>query len=268
MPIQANADRFLGLGDVYDENRPAVPAAVAELLCRYARAARPALVADLGCGTGLSTRVWIGRAERVVGIEPNPDMRRRAAESLAGLPDGGPVEFRAGHSGATGLADGSADIVTCSQSLHWMEPEPTFAEAARILRPGGVFAAVDCDHPPAFDWEVEQAYLEMTRRVRAFEEKPEFARAVRWKKSGHLERLAASGRFRFTREVVLHGREQGGAARIEGLARSLGGVSVLLAAGVGEDDIGLAGLVRVARRVLGDAVTPWVFGYRVRLGIK
>jgi SAM-dependent methyltransferase len=38
-------------------------------------------------------------------------------------------------------------LVTCSQSLHWMEPEPTFAEVARILRRGGVFAAYDYDWP-------------------------------------------------------------------------------------------------------------------------
>ena len=268
MPIQANADRFLGLGNVYDANRPAVPAAVVDLLCRYARASRPAMVADLGCGTGLSSRVWIGRAKRVVGVEPNPDMRRRAVESLAELPGGGTVEFREGHSFATGLKEGSVDIVTCSQSLHWMEPEPTFAEAARILRAGGVFAAVDCDHPPAFDWEVETAYLEMINRVKAYEKLPEFARAVRWEKAGHLGRIRESGRFRFVREVALHGLEEGGAVRIEGLARSLGGVSVLLAAGVSQEDIGLSGLKETAQRVLGNAVVPWVIGYRVRLGVK
>jgi len=46
---------------------------------------------------------------------------------------------------ATDLPDGCADIVTCSQSLHWMVPESTFAEVARILRPGGVFATYDYD---------------------------------------------------------------------------------------------------------------------------
>ena len=49
--------------------------------------------------------------------------------------------------GASTHAHASADIVTCSQSFHWMEPEPTLAEIARILRPGGVFAAYDYDWP-------------------------------------------------------------------------------------------------------------------------
>ena len=96
----------------------------------------------------------------MIGIEPNADMRRQAErhESLAG------ISYRDGLSTQTGLPDSSADIVTCSQSFHWMEPEPTLAEIARILRPGGVFAAVDCDWPPSLNWEVEAAYAFLRRR--------------------------------------------------------------------------------------------------------
>jgi ubiquinone/menaquinone biosynthesis C-methylase UbiE len=55
-----------------------------------------------------------------------------------------------------GLRDASVDIVTCSQAFHWMEPDPAFAEAARILYPAGVFAAYDYDvspvvHPEVYD---------------------------------------------------------------------------------------------------------------------
>ncbi len=48
--------------------------------------------------------------------------------------------------------EGTAGIVTCAQSFHWMEPESTFIEVARILRPGGVFAAYDYDRPPTVHW--------------------------------------------------------------------------------------------------------------------
>jgi SAM-dependent methyltransferase len=67
-------------------------------------------------------------------------------------------------SAQTGLPASSADIVTCSQSLHWMEPEPTFAEVARILRSGGLFVAYDYDWPPTVLWEVEQAYHDVIAR--------------------------------------------------------------------------------------------------------
>src|SRR5947207_11499657 len=141
-----------GFAGGYDRFRPRPPRALLELLCRYGRVGRPVLVVDLGCGTGLSTRAWSGTAERAVGIEPNPAMLAVAEEA----PD---VEYRAAFAHETGLPAAGADIVTCSQSLHWMEPEPTFAEAARILRPGGVFAAYDYNWPPVVDPEVDAAFV-------------------------------------------------------------------------------------------------------------
>jgi hypothetical protein len=54
--------------------------------------------------------------------------------------------------------------------------------------------------------------------------------------------MEASGRFRFVREVLLHGVEEGDAARLIGTAYSLGPLTVLLADGVGEGQLGLAAL--------------------------
>ena len=136
----SNIERFSGFADCYDSYRPKPPTIIVDILTQLAAVARPRLVVDLGCGTGLSTRIWSGRAEEVIGIDPNADMLRRAEVNAAEN-----VRYQDGLSTRTGLPDGCADIVTCSQSLHWMEPAPTFAEAARILRPGGVFAAYDCD---------------------------------------------------------------------------------------------------------------------------
>jgi predicted TPR repeat methyltransferase len=63
-----------GFADRYDRFRPRPPRVLLDVLCRYARVERPALVVDLGCGTGLSTRAWSGIAERAVGVEPNAAM--------------------------------------------------------------------------------------------------------------------------------------------------------------------------------------------------
>jgi len=250
-----------GFADRYDRHRPRPPTAVLELLCRYAREPKPRLVVDLGCGTGLSTRAWSGVAQEVIGIEPNPAMLV-AAEDAPG------VEYRTAYGQATGLDDGVADIVTCSQSFHWMEAEPTLAEATRILRPGGVFAAYDYDLPPAVDPGVDAAfstYLARRREARA-------KRSIRqgadlWSKDKHLERMQESGLFRFCREVVLHSVEDGNAERVSGLARSLG---LPIA---DPDDPELQCELRVdeledaARRVLGSSIVPFVFGYRIRLGV-
>src|SRR5262249_42756811 len=124
-----------GVADHYDTHRPKTPEVLLDLLPQLAETECPRLVVDLGCGTGLSTYVWAERAERVVGVEPNADMRRRAEEKGAGQGLLTHVRFQAGVSHATGLPDECADIVTCAQALHWMDPQQTFAQGAPLLPP-------------------------------------------------------------------------------------------------------------------------------------
>jgi ubiquinone/menaquinone biosynthesis C-methylase UbiE len=247
-----------GFAQTYDRYRPEPPPALLDFLCRAAGVERPRIVVDLGCGTGLSTRAWVERAEEVVGVEPQGPMRARAEEAT----DAPNVRYLAAYSDATGLPDGCADVVTCSQSFHWMEPVATLAEAARILRAGGVFAAYDYDVPPFVHPEVDAAferYLQLRREVR--ERRGIQMGAARWPKDEHLRRIGESGHFRLAREIVLHGDSEGGAERVVGAALSIGPVFEELDPLVEE-------LRAVAARVLGDRVVPWHVGYRVRLGWK
>jgi SAM-dependent methyltransferase len=148
-----------------------------------------------------------------------------------------------------------------------MEPEPTFAEAARILRPGGVFAAYDYDWPPLVDPEVDEAFMAHRRRRAELRARLGIQRgADRWAKHGHLERMRASGRFRLCREIVLHSVEDGNAERIVGFAHSLG-LPAIAADEELERELRVDELGAVARRVLGDRTVPFFFGYRVRLGV-
>ena len=248
-----------GFAEAYDRHRPRPPAFLLETLGRYARLERPALVVDLGCGTGLSTRAWSGRAERVVGVEPNPAMLAEAGPAPG-------VEYREAFAQDTGLEDGCADIVTCSQSLHWMEPQPTFAEAARILRPGGLFAAYDYDWPPVIDPEVDEAYHAYQGRRDEMRRNRGIQRgADRWAKPGHLERMRESEQFRFCRELLFHSIEDGDAERVIGFAYSLGLPAVVDDPEL-ERELRVGELEEVARRVLGDRTVPFVLGYRVRVG--
>lgn len=259
-----NLERFTGFADRYDAYRPRPPAVIVELLTQLAGVERPPLVVDLGSGTGLSTGIWAGRANAVIGIEPNDDMRRQAEKSMASKM----IKYREGFSDATGLPDGCADIVTVSQALHWMEPESTFREVARILRPGGVFAAYDCDWPPAVNWEAEAAYIAFDRRAHEIEQERGIDTDVqRWPKGGHLGNMRASGRFQAVREVVLHSVEPGSAERLIGIALSQGGIAGLLLDGVSEAEIGLDRFRAEVQRILGDEPIPFYWSYRVRLGV-
>jgi SAM-dependent methyltransferase len=245
----------------YDEYRPSPPAPLLDALCVEAQVERPSLVVDLGSGTGLSTRVWADRADEVIGIEASDEMRAQAEQAT----NAGNVRYVHAFAQETGLEDACADLVTASQSFHWMDARTTLAEIARILRPGGVFAAYDYDWPPVCNWEVEAAFIEMVRRVgisRPLEGQP------RHTKDMHLDRMRDSRHFRFVREIVLHSRERGNAARIIGMALSLGPLVVLLDRGMTENELGLAQLRETAKRALGEEEGEWFICYRVRLGVK
>ncbi|KAF9110559.1 hypothetical protein BGX30_007931, partial [Mortierella sp. GBA39] len=125
-----NIERFSGYGDIYDRYRPAAPPLVTSLLTGYLQR-KPELVLDLGCGTGLSTLVWKKHADQVIGIEPNDDMRSVAESKLEQMTDAAHIRFMAGYSNQLAISSETADIITCSQSFHWMEPASTLSEAAR-----------------------------------------------------------------------------------------------------------------------------------------
>ncbi|MBI4675116.1 MAG: methyltransferase domain-containing protein [Chloroflexi bacterium] len=265
LDYSGNAERFSGFAAQYEAVRPSPPPILREILPALAQVKRPTLVVDLGSGTGLSTRFWQAHADRVVGIEVSDDMRREAQAQT----NASNVEYRAGVAHDTGLPDHCADIVTCSQSFHWMAPQPTLQEVARILRRGGVFAAYDCDWPPATtSWQADAAWDEMMERVRNIERDLKLRAAVhQWRKQEHIANLRASGHFRFVREIVLHHVEPGNAERIVGIALSQGGTRTVLKHGLSEDEIGITALREICARTLGDELKPWYWSYRVRIGI-
>jgi SAM-dependent methyltransferase len=176
--------------------------------------------------------------------------------------------FGFGHQVA--LASGCADIVTCSQSLHWMEPASTLAEVARLLRPGGVFAAYDYDGSPVIpSWELEAALQVFQERADRLEiESGVSSDLPRWHKHEHLRRMRESGHFRFCREFCLHHVEMGNADRFMGAVLSSGQIQSLLKAGLSESDLGLEVLREQARRLLGSELKPWYYTVRVRVAVK
>jgi SAM-dependent methyltransferase len=252
-----------GFADRYERHRPRPPEVLLEMLPWLAGGGRPRLVVDVGSGTGLSTRFWAEHAGAVVGVEPLAEMREVAAAAT----DAPNVSYVAAPAHATGLDEGSADIVTCSQSLQWMAPEPTLAEIARILRRGGVFAAYEYRWLLLASPEAKAAFedvFERKNRLRA--ERGLDQGRSRWPVS--RERLEESGRFRFTAETTVHGLEHGNADRLVGFVLSEGSTATLLEAGVTEKELGLARLREVAATGLGSEPTPWYLGYRVILGSR
>lgn len=267
----SNIERFNGYQQDYDRYRPEAPAIVRDVLTGYLEAP-PSLVVDLGCGTGLSTFIWAGHASRIIGIEPGDDMRSVAQAKLSVMDPAAScsISFIQGFSNQIDLPSGSADLVTCSQSFHWMEPESTLREAARVLRDGGVFAAYDCDWPPVSRREIEQKYHNLIDRAEEIIGRlvPAGEQAHKYDKSKHLANIIASGEFRYTREIVFHHYENCDAERYVGLMLSQGGVQTVLR--LGADD--LNGEITAFRALVEDyfqgQTRQIMLCYRMRLGIK
>jgi ubiquinone/menaquinone biosynthesis C-methylase UbiE len=258
--------RFSGFSEAYDRARPRPPAVLAEVICQWADIAAPEVV-DLGSGSGLSLLPWAGRARRVTAVEPSAGMREVAAGRIAAL-GAGAEAFTLVDATAedTGLPAESADIVTASQAMHWFDPDRALPEIARILRPGGVVAAYDCDWPPSVDWETDAAYETFHAKTRALEDarglRPPYA-----DKRDHAGRMRRSGLFRFVTEMAVHSREEGDAGRLIDIALSQGGAVALRDGGVSENELGLTGLRGVAARRLGSP-KPWWWTYRVRMAVR
>lgn len=264
-----NIERFTGFGALYDRNRPSAPEEVVKILTNYLKD-KPKLVVDVGCGTGLSSFIWLGAAEKIIGAEPNDDMRKVAESRLEenGAPPN--LSFVKALSHQLGLPDESADLITCSQAFHWMEPKSTLKEFARILRPNGIFAAYDCDWPPTCDWQLEEHYNrlyslteEHLSQLLSSDEK-----IHRWPKGEHLQQIQQSGLFSFTKEIVFHHWEECSAERYANIALSQGGLQTALKLGVKELEIAFTEFKNHVEEVFAGETKEILFSYRMRIGIK
>jgi SAM-dependent methyltransferase len=126
--------RFSDRVDDYAKYRPHYSQDVVQAV-EWACGLRPQhAIVDIGCGTGLLAEIFLENGNRVLGVEPNREMRIGGENYLASYPNFSMVD---GSAEATGLADASADFVIAGQAFHWFRPGDTRVEFARILKPAG-----------------------------------------------------------------------------------------------------------------------------------
>ena len=120
---------FEALAPAYDAARPSYPDGLYDALPLSG-----ATVADVGAGTGISTRGMLARGARVAAFDLSPAMLARVGThpSLLG------TAVADGH--ALPLRDASVDLVTYAQAFHWLDPARAVPEARRVLRGGGALA--------------------------------------------------------------------------------------------------------------------------------
>ena len=223
-------DRFSGFSQLYDNARPVPPEKVCKILLNLLNRKKVSTIVDLGCGTGLSTRIWRSYAEHVIGIEPNDDIRQVAEEKNRD------ALFLNASSYATTLDDRQADVVCCSQSFHWMEPKSSLQEVARILTHKGIFAAYDCVWPVTVSVASEIAYMKLFQSVKSLslQYKERLPVERQWPKREHFKHVVESGYFRYCKEMSFDNMETCDSERFIQIALSQGQLQTLLKHGIQE----------------------------------
>lgn len=134
MTTSSRARSFGAAAAAYAEHRPGYPDAAIDWALEPV-AGGPLRLLDLAAGTGKLTEGLLTRGA-VTAVEPDPAM---LAELRARFPT---VEALEGNAEAIPLPDASVDAVLVGQAWHWFDADRAFAELARVLRPGGVLAAL------------------------------------------------------------------------------------------------------------------------------
>jgi SAM-dependent methyltransferase len=126
--------RFTNRVENYIKYRPSYPPEIVDFLEENLGLQKDHRIADIGSGTGLFAEILLQKGYKVIGIEPNEEMRKAAALRLAAFPGFRVRDHRAER---TGLRSESVDMLTVAQAFHWMEPARTKKEFARILKKDG-----------------------------------------------------------------------------------------------------------------------------------
>jgi SAM-dependent methyltransferase len=136
----------------YDRARPTYPAVLVDRII----AASPGRdVLDVGCGTGISSRLFQAAGGRVLGVDPDPRMTETARQlgtrtEVAKFEDWDP-------------AGRLFDAVIAAQAWHWVDPVAGAVKAAAVLRTAGRLALLwNVFEPPA---ELRAAFAVVFRRV-------------------------------------------------------------------------------------------------------
>jgi ubiquinone/menaquinone biosynthesis C-methylase UbiE len=154
MDAKDSVSRFGSRAPSYAAFRPSYPPEAIDAVLDGLGDPSKLTIADVGAGTGISSRLFARRGAKVIAIEPNLRMRSQAK------PDAN-IEWREGTAQHTGLPDAGVDLIVACQAFHWFATFEVMREFARIARRRAAVLQYERDERNAFTkayGEVVQAY--------------------------------------------------------------------------------------------------------------
>lgn len=203
-------DHFSGHAAAYASARPGYPEALFDFLADSCSAQDRAW--DCATGNGQAALKLAQRFTHVIATDASEQQVRLATAHER-------VSYHVAAAEHSALPDSSVNLITVAQALHWFDIGQFFAEADRVLRPGGVLAAwcyglcqvdeavdrivLDCYEALDAWWPperavVERGYSDMTLPFQPLES-PVFAMRADWNAEAllaYLETWSATQRCR------------------------------------------------------------------------
>ena len=133
-PMTKPTDRFTKTVQDYIKYRPSYQKKVIKTLEDDCNLTKSSIIADVGSGTGILTKLLLDHGNTVSAVEPNQTMRE-AAETL--LKDYAHFISINGTAEQTTLDNNSIDLITVGTAFHWFDPKKTKIEFQRILKSNG-----------------------------------------------------------------------------------------------------------------------------------
>ena len=128
-----NIDKFTDKSEIYAKYRPSYPPSCMAYLKNDIGLGN-AVVADVGAGTGIFSRLVADIADTVYAVEPNADMYKKCIEESAAYTN---MKFLATPAEKIDLSNASVDFITVAQAFHWFHVEDFRLECKRILKENG-----------------------------------------------------------------------------------------------------------------------------------
>jgi ubiquinone/menaquinone biosynthesis C-methylase UbiE len=129
-----SVSRFSDRAQDYAKYRPHYSMDVVRVLHQACALQPEHVIADVGCGPGMLAEILLKNGNRVIGVEPNIEMRHAGERYLAEYANFNMID---GSAEQTTLPDASVDFVVAGQAFHWFRPQLARMEFVRILKPGG-----------------------------------------------------------------------------------------------------------------------------------
>ncbi len=130
---------FGSVAERYDRHRPGYPPEMVDEIVEYGGLSAGDRALEVGAGTGIATRIFSARGLQITAIEPDSAMAAVASQRAA--IDGTSVDLQLKDFEHAELEDGGYRLLYSGTAWHWVSPESRYLLAARVLAPGGAFAA-------------------------------------------------------------------------------------------------------------------------------